>query len=70
MTSENSFTFLASFDPAIDSKTHFDAMRELRQLLNSILLEKKMTNISYIIKEAEELLADPKTGKFRLIIEA
>jgi phenylacetate-coenzyme A ligase PaaK-like adenylate-forming protein len=68
--SENSFTFLVSFESAIDSKTHSNAMRELRQLLDNILSEKKMTNISYKVKEVEELLADPKTGKFRLIINA
>jgi phenylacetate-CoA ligase len=42
---------------------------EVRTEFEKILSEKKMSNVSFSIKVVEKLWADPKTGKFKLVLK-
>lgn len=46
------------------------ALAEIRVKAAELFAAKHMTNVTILVEEVEELLADPITGKFRLVVPA
>lgn len=66
----SAFTFRAQLSPDQSEEQRQHIFSEIHRYLDAILAEKNMRNVEYEIKEVEELKADPKTRKFRLIVTA
>jgi len=65
---ESSLELRVVFEAGISSTTRTQAMKDLSHRLDAILKEKKMTNVSYEIREVDQLHVDARTGKFRFIV--
>jgi phenylacetate-CoA ligase len=65
-----SFRFMVCLDPSLDPRHRAEAVSGLQNRLNEILRQKMMDNVAFEIVVADELPVDPKTRKFRLILDA
>ncbi len=62
------FRFLAVFEAGLAPSERNAAIRDIEAGLQSILCQKEMDNVRFEIEEANDLLVDPQTGKFKLIL--
>jgi phenylacetate-coenzyme A ligase PaaK-like adenylate-forming protein len=69
LESNQSFHFKVQYEKNLSDSEKMICQEELRDKLQSILNQKKMTNVQFEIQEVDQLWVDPKTGKFRLIIK-
>lgn len=69
ITSRTSFTFLACLEPALDSNARAQALQALDARLREILAQKRMSSVQFTIEPREEIGVDPRTRKFRLIVD-
>jgi phenylacetate-CoA ligase len=65
ITGESSFIFKA----AIKSDEKKRVLKEIDKKLEKILLDKNFSNVEYQIKEVDEIPVNPKTGKYKLVID-
>jgi phenylacetate-coenzyme A ligase PaaK-like adenylate-forming protein len=70
LTGDESFQFLARFDPALTSAERERTTERIAAKLREMLLEKEMSNVQFAIEPVESLAIDPDTGKFRLVVSA
>ncbi|ARV19186.1 hypothetical protein AEP_02259 [Curvibacter sp. AEP1-3] len=66
-TSE-SFSFLVCMEKGLSSTEIANAIDLLKSRIRQILQKKKMSNVYFEIHHVDELLVDPATRKFRLIV--
>lgn len=69
LTGEESFRFVACLDPALDIEERAGAVAALEARLNEILAQKAMENVRFDIEVVEQMPLDPRTRKFRLIVD-
>jgi phenylacetate-coenzyme A ligase PaaK-like adenylate-forming protein len=69
LESDRSFSFKVQYDKNITNSEKMICQEELKNRLQSILDQKKMTNVKFEIQEVEKLWVDSKTGKFKLILK-
>ncbi len=67
LLSRSSFLFSACLEKSLGQKERDEVFRDIRMKLKEILSQKEMDNVTFDISEVDDLQADPKTGKFRLI---
>lgn len=70
ITSNTSFTFLVCFDPSLDANARSQALQTLDGRLRDILAQKRMSSVRFTIEPREDIGVDPRTRKFRLIVDA
>jgi len=63
-----SFTFRVQFKQGTPQTEQEKAIDKIRLKLKAILSEKMMNNVNFTIKVVNDLWADKKTGKFKLIV--
>ena len=69
LTGETSFTFLAQLDPSLGEAGPGDAVAGLERRLTEILRDKGLSNVSFEIRIVDEIALDPRTRKFKLIVD-
>jgi phenylacetate-coenzyme A ligase PaaK-like adenylate-forming protein len=69
ITSASSFTFLACLDSALDAAARAKAIAALEARLREILAQKRMGSVQFTIEVCDKIAADPRTRKFRLIVD-
>ncbi len=69
LLSRSSFLFKACLEKGLGQKERDEVFRDIRMKLQEILSQKEMDNVTFDISEVDDLHADPKTGKFRLITD-
>ena len=57
------------FRAVIKSDDKETVKKKIAEKLDEMLIRKKFTDVTYNIKECKDLTADPKTGKFNLIVK-
>ncbi len=67
--SPTSFLFKAVLETGITPVEREDAFRDIEAGLRNILHQKEMDNVSFEIEEAGDLPVNPKTRKFKLIVQ-
>jgi len=67
LLSRSSFLFKACLEKGLGQKERDEVFWDIRLKLQEILSQKEMDNVRFDILEVDDLQADPKTGKFRLI---
>ncbi|HAK59713.1 MAG TPA: hypothetical protein DCO77_04930 [Nitrospiraceae bacterium] len=65
---KTSFLFKACFEPGIRDEQKAEASRNIQKRMREILAEKEMDTVTFTIKEFNDLCADERTGKFKLIV--
>jgi phenylacetate-coenzyme A ligase PaaK-like adenylate-forming protein len=70
ITGSSSFTFLVCLDPQLDDAARTRALQTLDTRLREILAQKRMSGVQFKIEPRDEIAADPRTRKFRLIVDA
>ena len=65
---KQSFIFKALLNKGISEFQKNEVLRKIKSKIDSILSAKDMENVSFEIEESEDLPADPRTGKFRLVV--
>ena len=70
ITSATSFTFLVCLDPALDASARGQALHTLEVRLREILAQKRMSSVHFTIEPRDDIGVDPRTRKFRLIVDA
>jgi phenylacetate-CoA ligase len=68
LTGPTTFTLRICLEKNIDESDKKIVKSEIRRQLELILSQKKMNNVVFDIIEVDTLWADPKTGKFKLIV--
>ncbi len=69
VTGRTSFRLLAVLEEGLRRPDRDAVFGELETRLREILRQKEMDNVSFEIEEAHDLPVDPRTGKFRLIVQ-
>lgn len=69
LTGKTSFRFVVCLNPSLGAQQQTEAVSGLRNRLNEILKRKLMDNVTFEIVVADDLPVDPKTRKFRLILD-
>lgn len=64
-----SFRFRALFEAHLTPAQRQKAHEGVRRTLGAILAEKNMSQVRFTIEEVEALETDPKSGKFRLVVQ-
>lgn len=67
---KTSFRFMVCLNSSLNPQHRADAVSGLQKRLKEILKQKMMDNVTFEIVVAEDLPVDPKTRKFRLILDA
>jgi phenylacetate-coenzyme A ligase PaaK-like adenylate-forming protein len=67
LTGDRSFRFVAQ--PEADAEPD-EVARRARARLKELLSEKRMSNIAFEVEISSSVPMDPKTGKFRLVVQA
>ncbi len=62
-----SFEFAVILDPSATSEQRAEAHSFARKKLRAILIEKDMDNVTFDVRQVEDIPVDLKSGKFRLI---
>lgn len=65
-----SFEFAVVFDPAATGNQRFEALSFAQKKLKTILIEKALDNVTFDVRQVEDIPLDLKSGKFRLILPA
>lgn len=68
--SKTSFRFLAKLNDGMTARERKETQGRIRHKMDSILAEKKMTQVRFEIEEVESLSIDPHSGKFRLVVRS
>ena len=68
LESSTSFRFRARFDNGLSPQECQAARQRVREKMNAMLAEKKMSNVQFEIEQVESLAVDPHSGKFRLVV--
>ncbi len=63
-----SFVFKVCLEPHLSKKDESEALKKVEIELKNLLKEKLMTNVKFTIDVVDQLWADKKTGKFKLIV--
>ncbi len=63
------FKFLVCLDPSLDASMRDTSIAGVERRLREILAQKRMSNVQFSIEVREDLPADPRTRKFRLIVD-
>jgi phenylacetate-CoA ligase len=69
LTGPSSFRFLACLALALDASSRQAALDGLKARLSEILDQKGMSGVSFEVAPVEDLPVDPRTRKFRLIVD-
>jgi phenylacetate-coenzyme A ligase PaaK-like adenylate-forming protein len=69
LTGPSSFRFLACLAPGLDAIRREAALAGLKARLEEILAQKGMPNVQFEISIVDQLPVDPRTRKFRLIVD-
>lgn len=69
LTGEQSFRFLVCLDSRLDEAGRDQAAAGVRARLSEILAQKGMDNVAFQVEPVADIPVDPKTRKFRLIVE-
>jgi phenylacetate-coenzyme A ligase PaaK-like adenylate-forming protein len=69
LTGPSSFRFLAMLDAALDAQARTAAKAGLERRLCDILAEKQLDNVAFDVALVDELPPDPRTRKFKLIVD-
>lgn len=67
--SKKQFEFYICLEKSLQKREIEQTIQTIRQTLQHILDEKNMTQVTFSVKQVEHLWADPKTGKFRIIVK-
>jgi phenylacetate-CoA ligase len=67
---KTSFRFMVCLNSSLGPRQQAEAVSGLQNRLNEILKQKMMDNVTFEIVVADDLPVDPKTRKFRLILDA
>jgi phenylacetate-CoA ligase len=70
ITSKTSFTFLVCPEPTLDAHARAQALQTLDARLREILAQKRMSAVRFTIEPRDDIGVDPRTRKFRLIVDA
>ncbi len=69
LLSKSAFVFMGCLEKGLDRKTIQKTKNGISETLQDLLQKKLMTNVTFTIEIVDHLWADPKTGKFRLIVK-
>ncbi len=69
LLSRSSFLFRACLEKGLRSPEREKVFQDIRMKLQEMISQKEMDNVTFDIEEVDDLPADPKTGKFRLIAD-
>jgi phenylacetate-coenzyme A ligase PaaK-like adenylate-forming protein len=69
LTGESEFRFLVCLDSALDRPSRDECRESIARRLRDILDRKLMDNVQFEVVEVDDLPVDPRTRKFRLIID-
>lgn len=69
ITSKTSFTFLVCLEPTLDAQARTQALQALDARLREILAQKRMSSVQFALEPREDIGVDPRTRKFRLIVD-
>jgi len=67
---DDEFRFLVCLDPALDAAAGERCVQAVHERLREILARKRMRNVRFEVVVTDDLPVDPKTRKFRLIVDA
>jgi phenylacetate-CoA ligase len=70
LLSTTSFRFMVCLHPSLDPQHQANAVSGLAKRLEEILKQKMMENVNFDVIVTDDLPVDPKTRKFRLILDA
>lgn len=66
---QHRFNFRVQLDRSLDRFGHEETLRRIRERLRQLLAQKDMDNVRFAIVEVDGFGIDPRTGKFRLIVD-
>lgn len=69
ITGKTSFRFDVCLEKRTTEDQRLVALQNIERKLTQILSERDMDNVIFEIKELDDIHADPKTGKFKVIVE-
>jgi phenylacetate-coenzyme A ligase PaaK-like adenylate-forming protein len=69
LTAPTAFRFLMCLDPSLDETGRATAIAAMRARLREILVQKGLDNVTFDVAVVDELPADPRSRKFRLIVD-
>jgi phenylacetate-CoA ligase len=69
LTGEASFRFLVCLETGLDAAARDQAVRAVQARLTEILAQKAMDNVRFEVEAVEAIPLDPRTRKFRLIVD-
>jgi len=69
ITDKKGFIFSAHLEPDLTNEIKEKTIKNIKQGLAKILDVKMMSNVKFTIKIVANLQADPKTGKFKMIVK-
>lgn len=64
-----SFRFRARFEEELDGDGIAATRAAIRRRMDQLLAEKNMGNVTFEIEEVDSLAIDPRTGKFKLVVQ-
>ena len=70
LTSDTSFRFLVCVDKTLSGEQKAVALAGVKQRLQEILSAKRLDNVHFEVVEVDDLPVDPRTRKFKLIVDA
>jgi hypothetical protein len=69
LTGRAAFRFLICLEPGLDEAQRATAIASMKSRLCEILAQKGLDNVTFEVAVVEELPADPRSRKFRLIVD-
>jgi phenylacetate-CoA ligase len=69
LTGETSFRFLVCLETGLDAAARDQAVRAVQARLAEILAQKAMDNVTFEVEAVDAIPLDPRTRKFRLIVD-
>lgn len=69
LITRTSFRFLVCLEPTLDEKGREAAIAAMKSRLREILVQKDLDNVTFEVEAVDELPADPRSRKFRLIVD-
>jgi len=70
LVSKNAFQFMVCLNPALDMEKKAEAISATERRLHELLSQKRMGNVTSTVVPVDDLPLDPKTRKFKLIVDA
>ena len=68
LESKTAFRFRACYQAQLSETERAETQRLIREKMNSLLLEKQMSNVRFTVEEVRSLAPDAFSGKFRLVV--